>query len=162
MTHAKGTIGLQHYAMTIDADGHCIISDEPPSNGGKNAGPSPYDLLLSSLCACTAMTLRMYADRKEWDMSRLTVELRFSRDAEKVERIDRTLTIEGDLDDAQRERLADIAERTPVTLTLRRGLAIVTTLAPKQDDLDERLDEALEESFPASDPPNVSKDPEAS
>jgi putative redox protein len=157
MAHAKGTIGVQHYAMTIDADGHRIIADEPPSNGGKNAGPSPYDLLLASLCACTAITLRMYADRKEWDMSRLTVELRFSRDAEKLERIDRKLTIEGDLDDAQRARLADIAERTPVTLTLRRGLAIVTTLAPKPDDLDERLNEALEESFPASDSPSVSE-----
>ncbi|HEY2068854.1 MAG TPA: OsmC family protein [Rhizomicrobium sp.] len=129
MARAKATIGTAHYATTIDAGGHAITADEPPSNGGADAGPAPYDLLLASLSACTAITLRMYADHKQWPLKSVTVELHFTRDADKVERVDRTLHLDGDLSGEQRARIADIAERTPVTLTLKRGLAIVTTLA---------------------------------
>jgi putative redox protein len=130
MARAKAIIETAHYAATIDAGGHRIVADEPPSNGGADAGPAPYDLLLASLAACTAITLRMYADRKQWALKRATVELHFTRDADKKERIDRVLHLEGDLDEAQRARFADIAERTPVTLTLKQGLPILTTLAP--------------------------------
>jgi putative redox protein len=159
MARAKATIGTAHYATTIDAGGHLLVADEPPSNGGENKGPDPYELLLASLGACTAITLRMYADRKQWDVGRITVDLRFTRDPHKNERIDRTLHVAGALGDEQLARLADIAERTPVTLTLKRGLHIVTALAPRLDNMalhrDEQLDEALTESFPASDPPSV-------
>jgi putative redox protein len=130
MARAKAIIETARYATAIDAGGHAIVADEPPANGGANAGPAPYDLLLAALSACTAITLRMYADRKQWPLSRATVELHFTRDAEKTERIDRVLHLEGDLSEEQRARMADIAERTPVTLTLKRGLPIVTTLAP--------------------------------
>ena len=130
MARAKAVIEKAHYATTIDAGGHTIVADEPQSNGGADAGPAPYDLLLAALSACTAITLKMYADRKQWPLKSATVELHFSRAADKTERIDRTLRLEGDLGEEQRARLADIAERTPVTLTLKRGLPILTTLAP--------------------------------
>ncbi|MGN6147770.1 MAG: OsmC family protein [Rhizomicrobium sp.] len=130
MARANAVIEKAHYATTIDAGGHPIVADEPPANGGADAGPAPYDLLLAALCACTAITLKMYADRKQWPLLRARVELHFTRDAEKTERIDRVLHLEGELSEEQRARMADIAERTPVTLTLKRGLPIVTTLAP--------------------------------
>jgi putative redox protein len=132
MAHATGVIGSAHYATKIDANGHKIISDEPPSNGGTDAGPAPYDLLLASLAACTAITLRMYADRKVWSLKSLTVELHVIRSADNVEHVNRTLRLEGDLSEEQRLRIAEIAERTPVTLTLKKGIPIITKLAPTQ------------------------------
>jgi putative redox protein len=130
MAHAHATIGVAaRYAVSIDANGHHIVADEPQSNGGANTGPAPYDLLLMSLAACTAITLRMYADRKQWDMKSLTVDLHYVHEGE-GERIDRKLHLEGALSDEQRARFADIAERTPVTLTLKKGLRILTELAP--------------------------------
>lgn len=159
MARAKAMIDTAHYATTINAGRHMIVADEPPSNGGKDAGPDPYELLLAGLGACTAITLRMYADRKQWAIGQLTVDLHFTRDGEKNERIARILRVSGDLSDEQLARLADIAERTPVTLTLKRGLTIVTTIAPRSEAMamhqQEQLDEALEESFPASDPPSI-------
>ena len=127
MARAKAEIGLAHYAVQIEAGGHAIVADEPQANGGANAGPAPYDLLLMSLAACTSITLRMYADRKQWDMRSLKVDLHYLREGES-ERIDRKLRLEGDLSDDQRARMADIAERTPVTLTLKKGLPIKTEL----------------------------------
>lgn len=158
MARAHATIGTRHYAVRIDAGGHGIIADEPKSNGGGNVGPDPYDLLLSSLAACTAITLRMYADRKEWTVRAIAVDLHFIRE-NKEERIERTITLDGELSEQQRARIAEIAEKTPVTLTLKRGLPIATTLSPGGtailQGVEQRLDEALDESFPASDPPAV-------
>jgi len=127
MAHAKAEIGLAHYPVRIEARGHAIVADEPQANGGADAGPAPYDLLLMSLGACSAITLRMYADRKQWDLESLTVELHHVREGDS-ERIDRKVRLVGDLSDEQRARFADIVERTPVTLTLKRGLPIVTEL----------------------------------
>jgi putative redox protein len=158
MARAHATIGTKRYAVRIDAAGHGIIADEPTSNGGGNVGPDPYDLLLSSLAACTAITLRMYADRKEWKVRAIAVDLHFIRE-NKEERIERKITLDGGLSDEQRARIAEIAEKTPVTLTLKRGLPITTELTPAgtsvMPGLEQRLDEALDESFPASDPPAV-------
>jgi putative redox protein len=125
---AQGTarIGKDKYRTQISVGGRDIVADEPPALGGQGAGFAPYDLLLASLGACTAITLRMYADRKGWPMESLEVALRLHGVEEK--RIDRTLAIAG-LDDEQRARMADIAERTPVTLTLKNGLPIDTRLA---------------------------------
>ena len=125
---AQGTarIGKDKYRTQISVGGRDIVADEPPALGGQGAGFAPYDLLLASLGACTAITLRMYADRKGWPMESLEVGLRLHGIEE--EKIDRTLTIVG-LDDEQRARMADIAERTPVTLTLKNGLPIETRLA---------------------------------
>lgn len=126
MAHGTARIGKDHYRTEINVGGHDLIGDEGPGLGGKNLGPTPYDFLLAGLGACTAITLRMYADRKDWPLESVDVRLRLlSRDGL---RIDRVLTIAG-LDDEQMARLADIAERTPVTLTLKAGLPIDTRLA---------------------------------
>jgi|SRR5579871_124251 len=128
MAHAHASIGKDHYAVKINADGHMLVSDEPKTNGGGGTGPDPYELLLSSLGACTAITLRMYADRKNWNVDSIKIDLHYKRE-DKAERIERRLHLEGQLDDEQKKRMAEIAERTPVTLTLKNGLSITTELA---------------------------------
>ena len=127
MTRATAVIGTADFATTITVGGRVLTADEPPDNGGGDAGFAPYDLLLSALGACTAITLRMYAERKDWDLRSVAVDLHFYR-VDKAEKIDRIVTLTGGLDDAQRTRLAEICERTPVTLTLKNGLTIATTL----------------------------------
>ncbi len=125
MARATAIIGLTDFATEITVSGRTLTADEPPDNGGKDAGPAPYDLLLSALGACTAITLRMYAERKGWPLTGAKVDLHFYRE-DKAEFIDRTIALQGDLDDAQIARLLDISERTPVTLTLKNGLTIHT------------------------------------
>lgn len=126
MAHGTARIGKDHYRTEISVSGHDLVGDEGSGLGGQNLGPAPYDFLLAGLGACTAITLRMYADRKGWPLESVEVGLRLlSKDGL---RVDRVLTIAG-LDDEQMARLADIAERTPVTLTLKGGLPIDTRLA---------------------------------
>jgi putative redox protein len=127
MAQTRVRIGTTDYAVTIDTRKHSLICDEPASAGGQDAGPAPYELLLGSLGACTAITLRMYAQRKQWSLHGVNVDLRFHRSAA-GSRIERVLTLEGELTDEQRTRLLEIAEKTPVTLTLKAGAAINTTL----------------------------------
>ncbi|VVD63604.1 osmotically inducible protein C [Pandoraea morbifera] len=126
MTHGTAHIGSTPYRTDIVVGGHSLTADEPPALGGQGVGPAPYDLLLASLGACTAITLKMYAQRKGWPLTSLDVSLRIVGGDER--RIERKLTIEG-LDDAGKTRLAEIAERTPVTLTLKSGIPIDTHLA---------------------------------
>lgn len=128
MAHARATIGTTNYETSVVAGTHRLKADEGPDLGGKDTGPAPYDLLTSALAACTVITLRMYAERKQWPVSAVHADVHFARDGDK-QRIDRVLTIEGNVDDEQRKRMAEIAERTPVTLTLKAGLDIRTKLA---------------------------------
>ncbi len=127
------------FAQSVTAGRHHSVADEPLSVGGDDAGPSPYDLLLSGLGACTAMTLQMYAARKGWALEHVSVSLVHERvhakDCEqcpevdaKVERITKQVTLRGDLDDSQRERLLQIADRCPVHRTLHAQPTIVTRL----------------------------------
>ena len=121
-------IGTTNYAVAIDAAGHHLMSDEPTARGGGNLGPSPYDLLLSALAACTGITLRMYATRKQWDLKAVKVGARLIQRGSGEREIERTIGLVGTLDEAQRARLVEIAERTPVTLTIKHGMAIATRL----------------------------------
>ena len=114
------------YGVRIDAGGHALRGDEPIDHGGAGTGPPPFGLLLSGLGACTAITLRMYAQRKKWPVTSVEAKIHYSREGD-TERIDRTLFIDG-ADAEQKKRMAEIAERTPVTLTLKRSLDIRTTL----------------------------------
>ncbi|WP_198083019.1 OsmC family protein [Variovorax sp. E3] len=127
MTHGIASIGRDRFLTQIEVgDRHRFVADEPLSLGGNDAGPSPYDLVIAGLGACTAITLRMYADLKAWPLESVQVELRLSRE-DNTTVVARTLRIEG-LDEAQKARLAEVAERTPVTLSLKSGLRIRTTL----------------------------------
>ena len=128
MAHARASIATTNYATSIVTGHHAFVVDEGPGLGGKDAGPAPYDLLASALGACTVITLRMYAERKQWPVTAVHADVNFVREGDK-QHIDRVLTIEGNLDDEQKKRMADIAERTPVTLTLKGGLEIRTKLA---------------------------------
>lgn len=128
MPHAKASIGTTDYAASIVAGHHQLVADESVDRGGKDSGPSPSELACAALCACTAITLRMYAERKEWPLRAVHVDANLEQEGGK-RLITRTLGLEGELSDEQRARLADIAERTPVTLLLKQGVPIVTTLA---------------------------------
>lgn len=118
------------------SDKHRLMSDEPEKYGGSNLGPSPYDLLLMSLGACTSMTLRMYANRKKLALDDIDVKLVHERvhaiDCEgcndKIERLTRRITLHGDLTDEQKQRLLEIADKCPVHRTLESDPLIVTEL----------------------------------
>lgn len=114
------------YAQQVRARDHELRADEPVADGGRDSGPAPYELLLSGLGACTAITLRMYADRKGWDLGATDVMLHFRRDADGNEFIDREIACSATLTPEQLAKLAEIAEKTPVTKTVRRGTPIST------------------------------------
>ena len=122
------------------ANGFPLVADEPVAVGGTNAGPSPYDYLVAGLGACTAMTLRMYADHKGWPLEAVEVRLNHekihAKDCEdceqktgKIDQIERELVLTGPLDEAQRQRIKEIANRCPVHQTLEGEVKILTKLA---------------------------------
>jgi putative redox protein len=128
--------GQDKYRTEVLAGGVTIVVDEPADVGGGGDAPTPYDLLLGSIGACTAMTVRMYADRKGWPLEGVTVRLRQARSHAKdcvdcatkhvgVNQIERELELAGPLTDEQRERLTQIADRCPVKQTLERGIKVV-------------------------------------
>lgn len=121
--------GVGRFQVEIEAGGTRLLADEPVSVGGGGTGPNPYELLAAGLGACTAMTLRLYAERKGWPLKQAKVRVLHlkARLADK-DRFAREIALEGELDDAQRRRLLEIANRCPVHLTLERGAEVITTL----------------------------------
>lgn len=121
------------------SDNHQLMADEPVKYGGSNLGPTPYDLLLMSLGACTSMTLRMYANRKQLALDNIEVTLEHERVhaddcdgcTDKIERLTRRITLTGDLTDEQRQRLLEIADMCPVHRTLESDPQIVSILVGK-------------------------------
>ena len=133
--------GHRGLAQHVHAGRHHLIADEPEAQGGTDLGPTPYAYLLAGLGACTAMTLRLYAQRKGWELGEVDVVLRHQRahaaDAaaagvERLERISKEVTFGGELDDEQRARLLEIADRCPVHRTLTGELEIVSGLGSGQ------------------------------
>jgi putative redox protein len=129
--------GAGPYGQRITAGGHQLAADEPAAIGGSDSGPTPYDLLLAGLGACTAITVRMYADRKGWPLRQTTVRLRHRRihatdcaycetRTGQLDHIDRELQFTGELTEEQRARLLDIAERCPVHRTLHSEVLVST------------------------------------
>jgi putative redox protein len=121
------------YRVDVRVGTHQLIADEPVAGGGGDLGPSPFGFLLSGLVACTATTLRMYAARKGWELATIEVDCRYDVDRDGGRVIDRTITVPVGLSEEQRAALADIAERTPVTLAIRVGTPITTTFQTHND-----------------------------
>ena len=115
-----------NFAQDIEVGGHRLRADEKTEQGGDNSGPAPHELLLAALGSCTAMTLKVYAERKGWPLRDVRVTLKGSH-IDGTFAISRQLTIDGDLDDGQRERLIEIADKCPVHKTLTGEIAITTT-----------------------------------
>lgn len=132
--------GEGRFAQLVEAGRHRLRADEPVAVGGDDSGFGPYDLLLAALGACTSMTVRMYAEQKKWPLRRVSVELKHDKvhaadcaECEtregKLDRIERVLTLEGELDDAQRQRLLEIANKCPVHRTLHSEVWVPTRLS---------------------------------
>lgn len=132
-------LGNDGFTTDIMVRKHGLIADEPESIGGNDFGPSPYELVNAGLGACTAMTLHMYARRKKWDLQEVTVHLDHSKDyatdmenmedpKSKIDHFNRVLEIKGNLDETQRARLLEIADKCPVHRTLHAPVVINTDL----------------------------------
>ncbi len=131
--------GKSGFQTEINANGHSLIADEPISVGGTNLGPTPYDYLVAALGSCTSMTLRMYADHKKWPLEDVVVRLKhqkvYAKDCEecedknvKIDEIEREIEVHGPLDEAQKKRLLEIADRCPVHRTLHSDIVVKTKL----------------------------------
>jgi putative redox protein len=128
MARITSHIGREHFKTQIKSStGNILLADEPIEVGGKNVGFSPSELLASALAACTSATLRMYADRKEWDLEEVKseIELKFFREENKTV-ISRKLEFIGNLDQDQRQRLLAIAKACPVHKILTNPIEINT------------------------------------
>lgn len=138
-TEVHVAIERARYATHVVAGRHAFVVDEPAALEGADLGPDPYELLLASLGSCMAITLRMYADRKGWPLEAVQLRLTHARahaddaggcerERRAVDHIESTLVLEGDLDDAQRARLVEIADRCPVRRTLEAGVQLARSL----------------------------------
>ena len=125
--------GATPYLVTLaDQLGHQWLADEPLEAGGGNKGPSPNKLMLSSLGACTAMTVRMFAARKGWPLTGVEVQLEFNPEGTPADGNDirRTITLQGNLTGEQRERLLDVANKCPLHKILTGKIRVHTALRP--------------------------------
>ncbi len=135
----QASVGPAGFTTDIRAGVHRQVADEPVTVGGAEMGPTPYDYLLSALGACTAMTLRMYADRRQWPLEAVDVSLKHRKihaadclacDTRKgyVDQIEREISVSGPLDESQQARLLEIADRCPVHRSLHSEISIVSRL----------------------------------
>jgi uncharacterized OsmC-like protein len=131
--------GTGNYALAVAAGKHRLRADEPESAGGSDTGPAPYELLMAALGACTSITLRMYADRRQFPLSRVAVKLTQPRahaddcancekPDSKMNSIDREITLEGELDEGQRQKLLEIAGKCPIHRIVEPSIRITTRL----------------------------------
>ena len=125
-----GHIGTQKYLCTITWRNGQLIMDEPESIEGKDLGPDPFSTLLASLAACTLSTLRMYIDRKGWDIPEINISLNFHQESSPAltTTISRSITFPTEIEDDIKKRLLIIAEKCPVSKLLKNNIVINTTL----------------------------------
>ncbi|MBG6187564.1 OsmC family protein [Flavobacterium sp. CAN_S2] len=129
MNKIKANIGTELYKTEIESETNLIISDEPKSSGGQDLGFAPNELLASSLAACTAITLRMYANRKGWELTDVKVEVSFETNSvENKFKIVRDIQLLGNLDEDQQARLLIIADKCPIHKILTNPIEITTEL----------------------------------
>jgi putative redox protein len=125
--------GLGKFQVEARMGDAAILIDEPPMAGGLGSGPNPYDLIAAAVGACTTMTVRLYANHKGWPLKRIETAVRHSRAGlQAKDRFELAITLEGELDQAQRSRLLEIAERCPVHLTLARGSEVAARLVAEE------------------------------
>lgn len=138
--HVRVTEQNRHYAQRIETEKHQLTADEPAAAGGGDLGPNPYEYLLAALGTCTSMTIRMYADRKGMPLDGVEVTLAHRRihaedcaECESkegyVDRIDKRILLSGDLSEAERRKLLEIADKCPVHRTLKNEILIKSVLA---------------------------------
>ncbi len=122
------SIGRDKYKTTIEAANHKFIGDEPEEYGGTDLGPAPYDFMLGSLGSCSAITIRMYADRKEWDLDKVEISLSMEKEETEgnsfITHINRQVKLYGNLDEKQRQRLLKIADACPVAKIMKNEIRI--------------------------------------
>ncbi|GEP94022.1 (4Fe-4S)-binding protein [Chitinophaga cymbidii] len=131
-----GAIGMEKYQCTIEWRNGTFITDEPATSGGKDTGPDPFTLLISSLASCTLVTLRMYIDRKGWDIPQITVNANFyqeEKDGKIITIFDRDISFASPLSEEQRARLLDIAKACPVSRILEGDIQLRTYLFREED-----------------------------
>lgn len=132
-------LSKENYKTVMTAGNHELLADEPSHMGGKDSGPDPYDYLLMSLGSCTVITLKMYADRKKWDIEDIYVELRhFKEHADdcvdckdpkaKIDKIEKEIIVKGNISDEQREKLLEISKKCPVHKTLFSNVEVISTM----------------------------------
>jgi len=129
--------GKGRYQQEVRIGQHRLRADEPASMGGNDSGPAPFDFLLTALGTCTAMTLRMYAERKGLALRHVSVALQHEKieiDGVRRDRIERRISLDGDLNPAERQRLLEIAEKCPVHRSLSQPLLIASSLEPAIED----------------------------
>ena len=122
----RAQLAGEAYQVEITAGAHRLVADEKTEHGGKDAGPTPFDLVAAGLAACTLITLRMYAERKGQGDVKIAADL-FHHVEDGRNLIDRRIRVSGASEEVL-ERMRDIVERTPVTLALKNGFAISTSL----------------------------------
>ena len=129
VARAVGSTGstIPPFRVDIRFARHRFVADEPTAEGGGDLGPTPFGLVMSGLAACTVTTLRMYAERKGWELTSIEADVRYDVADDGRSAIERTITVPADLPTEQRQRLAEVAERTPVTLAIKDGTPITTT-----------------------------------
>lgn len=123
------SIGKQKYKTEIQAGKHIVIADEPEDLGGGNFGFTPTELLESSLAACTAMTIRMYADRKEWDLEKVEITVGFKRNMATGEvTFTKEIQLFGNLQAEERERLLEIGSKCPIEKLITGKITVASQL----------------------------------
>ena len=121
--HANGTLGSENYLMKIKTTNHTVMVDEPESIGGSNQYPNPAQYLLSALASCTAITIKMYADKKKWNVGEINVDVKMKEvisSGKTIKKIVKAVQFENPLEDDQIERLLTIGSKCPISKLLEQ------------------------------------------
>ena len=123
--HANGTLGSENYLMEIKTTNHTVMVDEPESIGGSNQYPNPAQYLLSALASCTAITIKMYADNKKWNVGEINVDVKMKEvisSGKTIKKIVKAVQFENPLEDDQIERLLTIGSKCPISKLLEQPI----------------------------------------